>query len=328
MMAIVCAFLVSLAVGLAALRLLLSERLYGLALERPNERSMHAHAVPRTGGLGLLAGAAAGAVTAPERGTLLVGAVACALGLVSYLDDKRGLPVATRLLTQLLSAATALFIIEAHPSPWLVAAAVLGITWAINLFNFMDGADGLAGGMAVAGFAAYAVAAGLASETSLAALCTAVAGGSLAFLRHNFPPATIFMGDAGSTVLGFLAATLGFYGQTKGCWPAWFPIVVFLPFIFDASLTLLRRALRGERVWKAHREHLYQRVALAGLPKRDMTVRAYALMLTTAGSALLTLLLARDRGPVVLLVWVVLFGCTFKLIDGWIRAREESSAAG
>src|SRR5206468_1963410 len=115
---------------------------------------------------------------------------------------------------------------------------LVAITWMTNLYNFMDGADGLAGGMAVVGFATLA----------FALACGAVASASAGFLLHNFPPARVFLGDSGAVPLGFLAAVLGAYGVIDGTWPAWFPMLVFSLFIVDATTTLLRRLARRERI--------------------------------------------------------------------------------
>ena len=122
----------------------------------------------------------------------------------------------------------------------------LVIAWSTNLYNFMDGTDGLAGTMGVVGFAAYGFAAlaadparieGIVSAPAFLALAAAI----LPFLAVNKPRATLFLGDVGAVPLGFLAAAFGAAGVVYGMWPAWFPVLVFLPFIADATLTLLRR---------------------------------------------------------------------------------------
>jgi UDP-N-acetylmuramyl pentapeptide phosphotransferase/UDP-N-acetylglucosamine-1-phosphate transferase len=95
--------------------------------------------------------------------------------------------------------------------------------------------------------------------------CAAVAGAAAGFLLFNFHPARIFLGDAGSIPLGFLAGALGYWGWRDDVWPIWFPAVVFSPFIGDASITLLKRMVRGEKFWRAHREHYYQRMVQSGL---------------------------------------------------------------
>ena len=150
----------------------------------------------------------------------------------------------------------------------------------------MDGSDGLAGGMALIGFGAYAVAAQLAGDQPLAVLSLALCAASAAFLLYNFHPARIFMGDVGSVPLGFLAGALGLAGWANDVWPLWFPLLVFAPFMCDATLTLLKRLLRRERVWQAHREHYYQRLVRMGFGHRGTAWIEYAAMLGCALAAL------------------------------------------
>jgi UDP-N-acetylmuramyl pentapeptide phosphotransferase/UDP-N-acetylglucosamine-1-phosphate transferase len=178
----------------------------------------------------------------------------------------------------------ALALPELHPV-WQ-AVAVLAVIWTTNLYNFMDGSDGLAGGMALFGFAAYAAAAWLAGDGIFAALAASIAAAAAAFLRFNFPPARVFMGDAGAIPLGFLAATLGLLGWREGYWPIWFPVLVFSPFVLDASVTLARRVLRGERFWVAHKIHYYQRLVRLGWGHRNTALAEYALMAACGGAAL------------------------------------------
>jgi UDP-N-acetylmuramyl pentapeptide phosphotransferase/UDP-N-acetylglucosamine-1-phosphate transferase len=156
-----------------------------------------------------------------------------------------------------------------------------------NLYNFMDGADGVAGGMTLIGFAAYAIAAWLAGDAALATLCAAIAAAALGFLIHNFHPARIFLGDVGSIPLGFLAAALGIVGWRHDAWPLWFPVLVFGPFNADATVTFLRRLARREKVWEAHREHYYQRIVRMGLGHRSAALIGYAVMCGCAAFALI-----------------------------------------
>lgn len=283
----------SLLVALAAAALLLRGRFAAMVLDQPNERSLHTTPVPRTGGLAILAGLA---VAAPAwAGPLLPAlALALALGAASFLDDRRGLPVALRFAIH-LAAAAALVGWGGAPAPGLAAglAALLAIAWMTNLYNFMDGSDGLAGGMAVIGFSAYAAAAWIAGDTSLLLPALCVAAAAAGFLAFNFHPARLFMGDAGSIPLGFLAGAMGFAGWSGGTWPAWFPLVVFSPFVVDASVTLARRLLRGERIWQAHREHYYQRLVRGGLGHRATALAEYAVMILVALAGLLALSLGQ-----------------------------------
>jgi UDP-N-acetylmuramyl pentapeptide phosphotransferase/UDP-N-acetylglucosamine-1-phosphate transferase len=167
-----------------------------------------------------------------------------------------------------------------------MAAALLAIVWVTNLYNFMDGMNGLAGGMAVFGFGTLALGADAAGASDIAVLAGCIAAGAGGFLLFNFHPARIFLGDVGSIPLGFLAAVLGMDGVRRDLWPLWFPLVAFSPFIVDASVTLLRRGLRGERVWQAHREHYYQRLVRMGWSHRHTALAEYGLMATMVTLAL------------------------------------------
>jgi UDP-N-acetylmuramyl pentapeptide phosphotransferase/UDP-N-acetylglucosamine-1-phosphate transferase len=277
----VAAFLVA----LLAARLLLTPAGRRIALDTPNERSLHAQPVPRTGGIAIAAGvAAACALAAPGLPVILWAALA--LALFSFVDDLYDLPTLVRLAAH-LAAAAAVLVYELHyTEPVLFALFLLAIAWTANLYNFMDGSDGLAGGMAVIGFGAYAVAAQLSGAESFAALCAAIAAASAAFLVFNFHPARLFLGDTGSIPLGFLAGALGLWGWSRAYWPIWFPLLVFAPFMCDATLTLLRRALRRERVWQAHRDHYYQRLVRMGFGHRGTAFIEYAVMIACAAAAL------------------------------------------
>jgi len=284
---LIIATVLAFALSFALLRVLRLPAMQRWFLDQPNARSLHASPVPRIGGLGVVPAAAVGILVA--GGDALVVGLAVALMLLSLLDDWKNLPAAWRLLGHLVAAT--IFALAYFPGAgWIgLPVVVLAVGWMINLYNFMDGADGLAGGMTVVGFCTYAAAAGLAGAIpfGLASLCVATA--AAAFLTLNFPPARIFMGDAGSVPLGFLAAAFGLIGWRDGLWPLWFPLVVFGPFVVDASVTLARRALHGERVWTAHRSHYYQRLVLTGWSHRQLALAEYGLMLFGSGAALVAL---------------------------------------
>ena len=260
--------------------------------DHPNSRSLHERATPRLGGLGILLGVLPAALVLASGPLAAILACALVLALLSLADDAWGLPVSVRLTGHLVAAGIAWLVMAAPPPGsagvgWLASvAAIVAIAWMANLFNFMDGSDGLAGGMAAIGFATLAAGAWDSGQRELALVCVAIASASVGFLAHNFPPARVFLGDVGSIPLGFLAGALGLYGTLSGAWPLAFPLLAFFPFIVDASLTLARRALRRERVWVAHREHVYQRLALAGWPRRRLALAAYAVMLAFAVAAL------------------------------------------
>jgi UDP-N-acetylmuramyl pentapeptide phosphotransferase/UDP-N-acetylglucosamine-1-phosphate transferase len=211
--------------------------------------------------------------------------IAGALALVSLADDIFTLPTLLRLAAHLAAAAVVLGLERGVADPVQIAL-LLAIAWYANLYNFMDGADGLAGGMAVFGFGAYAWAAQQSGHAPMLAVSASIAAASGAFLLLNFHPARLFMGDSGSVPLGFLAGALGVLGWREGVWPLWFPLLVFAPFVCDATLTLLKRLLRRERVWQAHKEHYYQRLVRLGFGHRGTAWIEYAAMAACASLAL------------------------------------------
>jgi UDP-N-acetylmuramyl pentapeptide phosphotransferase/UDP-N-acetylglucosamine-1-phosphate transferase len=280
--------LISALVSFLLIYILLTKKFINKIQDVPNERSLHNTPVPRIGGLGLIAGVLCG--WAMLSNTLLWWQVLPLLGLfvVSLLDDLHSLPVKQRLLTHLIAAAIVVFGsgILAQQGVVIAAGMFIFIVWMINLYNFMDGSDGLAGGMALIGFGMYGIGAWLAQNSSLALLNFCVVTAAASFLYYNFHPAKIFMGDTGSISLGFLAAVMGLLGWQQGSWSPWFPVLVFSPFIVDASTTLLKRALRGDRVTEAHREHYYQRLIQMGWGHRNVALFEYGLMTATGISAL------------------------------------------
>lgn len=273
-------------------------------MDQPNDRSLHSNPTPRSGGLAFLSaaalatGALAVVASSSDSGLFWVAAGAVLLAVSGAADDLIDLSPRIRLVVQLLSAGTIIaaglaptqFQLPgtALPLPPLMAIAVtLGyVVWMTNLYNFMDGMDGFAGGMAVIGFGSLAAMAALAGDPQMAAINAVIAASVAGFLVWNFPPARIFMGDAGSSVLGFLAAAMTLAGAYRNLFPVLAGIIVFSPFIVDATFTLLRRAMRGERVWVAHREHVYQRLVQAGWSHRKTVLRAYLLMLICSIAAL------------------------------------------
>ena len=293
-----------------------------LPMDHPNERSLHETPTPRIGGQGIMAGVLVATVWLPDDTLLPVVLGAFALAAVSLLDDLRGLPVRVRFLAHFVAAAGCLLALGL--TGWALLAGTLAVVWMTNLYNFMDGSDGLAGGMAAIGFGALALAAWLGDAPGLAAFCAAIAAAALAFLRFNFPPARLFMGDAGSIPLGFLAATLGILGAQQKVWPWLFPLLVFSPFIVDASVTLARRALRSEKIWQAHRSHYYQRVVLLGASHRQLAVSAYALMMAEAALAFALRSFPQHAGWVLILS-AATYVLIFLAIDfRWRHGRNES----
>ncbi len=309
-------FIVLIAFTIAALAVgwLARSRAARLALDEPNARSLHTVPVPRTGGIGLLTGVAAGWLLAGVHWPWVFWSAIALIISISLLDDLRGLSAAVRFPVHLLAASLAVLALLPEAGGLTIAIAVLLVAWMCNLYNFMDGSDGLAGGMACSGFLFYAIAAATAGSTQFALLNLAVAAAAAGFLLHNFHPARIFLGDAGAVTLGFLAATLGLIGWRQQDWTWWFPLLVFSPFIVDASVTLARRVLSGARFWEAHRDHYYQRLVRLGIGHRRTALLEYALMtcsglvalwaMTLKGSAQYALLAAAGMIYAVLLILV------------------------
>src|SRR5205807_4086726 len=131
----------------------------------------------------------------------------------------------------------------------------------------------------------------------------------------NRPPASIFLGDVGAVPLGFLAAIFGIEGWRDNVWPPWFPLLVFLPFIGDASVTLLRRMVQGQRVWEAHRDHYYQKLVQMGFGHGGTLALYAALMAGTAISALAALLRAPAAGAALLLLWSAVLVSIYAVIE-------------
>ncbi|HEV2162005.1 MAG TPA: glycosyltransferase family 4 protein [Stellaceae bacterium] len=242
-------------------------------LDRPGARSSHATPVPRGAGLGVMAALVIAWLALAARGamppdTVVVALVTASLALLSFVDDLRGLPVALRLAAHFVAALIALAFFPHNalifqgllPLPVDRAAAALLWVWFINLYNFMDGIDGITGVETVcvgAGIAAVSLVGG----GSLVAAPLAGVAVALGFLRFNWQPASVFLGDAGSVPLGYVMGWLLLVLARGGHWaPA---LILPLYYLADATVTLVRRARRGEALWRAHRDHFYQR-ALRG----------------------------------------------------------------
>jgi UDP-N-acetylmuramyl pentapeptide phosphotransferase/UDP-N-acetylglucosamine-1-phosphate transferase len=248
-------------------------------LDIPNARSSHDAPVPRGGGIGILAGLVAGSAIAAAAGLSLPNCeIIVGVGLMVVLgwadDFRKGLPVGWRLIVEILAAAIVvqgLGPLQRLPLPFpfdfplgLLAwpLTILWIVGVVNIFNFLDGIDGFAGvqgvvaglGLAVVGWGSWA-----------APLGVAVAAACAGFLVHNWHPAKVFMGDVGSLTLGFLLAVMPLAAGRGHA-----PQLVFVAalclwfFLTDGAFTIVRRLSRREKLWNAHRSHLYQRLVIAG----------------------------------------------------------------
>ncbi|MBY4828833.1 MraY family glycosyltransferase [Burkholderia dolosa] len=297
-----------------------------LATDIPNDRSLHTLPTPRVGGWGIVPVCVV-ALLALAPQLWLIAAAAAGLAAMSQIDDRRGLPARVRFSAHLAAVVALIAVFPADAPWWLLAGVGFVMVWLTNLYNFMDGADGLAGGMALFGFGAYAVAAllGARPAVDLALGAAAVAGAALGFLLLNFHPARLFLGDAGSIPLGFMAGAFGYWGWRTGVWPIWFPAFVFAPFIADASVTLSRRLLRGEKFWQAHREHYYQRMVRSGIGHGRTALYWYLIML----AGIIVAVWAKGRPEpqqwLAFFAWYGVLACIGLAID--MRWRRFQSAA-
>jgi UDP-N-acetylmuramyl pentapeptide phosphotransferase/UDP-N-acetylglucosamine-1-phosphate transferase len=312
-------------------------------LDHPNERSLHDHAVPRGGGLAILLAILIGGLGAAwfhsAAGLAGIAFGAILVGSVSFLDDHYSIPPPYRLLAHVVAVAVFLYqgyVLESLMIPgtsldWSfgVAAAfsLLFCVWLINLYNFMDGMDGFASGMAVFGFGCFAVMGWMVGHGLFFVMNLVVASASAGFLVFNFPPARIFMGDVGSSTLGFLAAAFSLWGAQAGIFPFWVAVLVFSPFIADATVTLVRRLLRREKIWQAHKMHYYQRLAQAGWGHRKTVLVEYAVMLGCGITALGVV-----RAPVGLQVaafagWMIFYFLFFFWVSRFTARHDKAKAS-
>ena len=308
-------------------------------VDHPNERSLHRSPVPRTGGVAVLVAAVIGMSVAllgvdaePRLGWIAVAVLL--VGAVSLVDDVRDVAQAYRLATHLAAAMLiclgglqwwhlGLPGIDPRLPFWVACPlSLLYIVWMINLYNFMDGMDGFAGGMALFGFGALAVLGWQGGALTYAALAAVIAAAAAGFLTRNWPPARIFLGDVGSSVLGLLAAVMTLWGADLDLFPLWVGWLIFSPFIVDATWTLLRRVLAGEPFWRAHRSHHYQRLVLAGWGHRRTLLWAYVLMAAAAVSGVAAVDKPEHEQWLLLLGWVAIYALVHVRVELAERAVD------
>ena len=263
-------------------------------LDVPNIRSSHEVPTPRLGGVAIILGAWAGAWVLRPEGAWPLLVVATLIGLVGLVDDLGNLHFGTKAAAQ---AALAAGLILFHPPPLLseapgllkLAVFAVGVFWIValtNAFNFMDGIDGFTGGVALVNMLFLAAFVG-----EMNVVFAALAGATAGFLVWNVSPASIFIGDSGAYFLGFGLAAFALYAPVPDS--GWTPLVfvagalVFTPYLFDTSYTLLRRLRAGKNVFSAHREHLYQRITPASSMHRRTSNLYYGLNVVAGFAALL-----------------------------------------
>ena len=281
-------------VALVGTRLLIGALTRRQILDHPNHRSSHDRPTPRGGGLAVVAAVVAGwgaAFALGQAPSALLWPLVAAGGLavVSFLDDLYGLGARLRLLAQSAAVALGLWGVPGHglfgeflPAPvdWVVTAVIW--LWFINLFNFMDGIDGISGVETVViagGLAGAAYALGGTAMAGLFVPALVVVAAAAGFLRWNWHPARIFLGDVGSVPLGYLLGWLAIAaaGLENVGGPIWTACLILpLYYFVDATVTLFRRLARGANIFEAHREHFYQQAVMAGR-RHDQVAGAVAL---------------------------------------------------
>jgi len=323
-------------------------------VDRPNERSLHSRVTPRGGGIAIVGVVLAffGAIVVWGRAgavgfeTSLEVYIATALfvAVVSLWDDFRSLGAGLRFLCHGAAAAFAAwslarFNVVTLPGLGVVLPVWLGliltVIWIVgltNVYNFMDGIDGIAGVQGVAAGLAWAVAGAWTGSHVLMSFGIVLAGGCAGFLIHNWSPAKIFMGDVGSAFLGFTFAVLPLLLLCElprlpnlvqpGVVPG-FAVLVVWPFVGDGALTCLRRALRGERVWEAHRSHLYQRLVQTGWSHAQVSSLYAAWCVVGALAGLCWLVQAPGAAFVASATPVLTLAVMFVFVS-----RQESAANG
>jgi len=260
-------------------------------MDVPNERSSHSRPTPRMGGVPMV-GAAILAIggwvlfTAggklPWKGLPHALLFALAMSILGFVDDVRDLSPLVRFLFQAASATFALWTLV-PPIPalflggWVISnvvwipVGVLFAVWMLNLYNFMDGIDGLAGGEAALASSFFFVVFAWYGEPGWAVANLVVAASSMGFLVHNWPPARIFMGDAGSAFLGAFYGMQSVVAALSTAVPFLVLVLPFANFILDTTFTLIRRILTGEKWYQAHRSHFYQRMVGLGMSHGKVT---------------------------------------------------------
>lgn len=294
-------------------------------LDLPGERQSHTEPTPTGGGAGIVvATILISAWLGWQWGNTIAGGWLqlvlpgmTILGIVGWLDDRRHVSTLLRLFVQLavsFGLLASLGIAGKEGGWWLFAAAGLFITWVMNFFNFMDGSHGMAGFQTV--FCSLAMVAIFlcADRAELAFPALVLAGSCLGFLPWNFPAPKVFMGDAGSVPLGFAVAGLMTLGWHEGALQPAVAVLLLSVFLVDSSLTLLKRVIRGERWYTAHKQHVYQRLIGHGWSHSRVLLLYQAInLLLVAPSAALALMYPEYA-------WPVTGAVALLLVAGWQTA--------
>lgn len=251
----------------------------------PNHRSMHETPTPRSGGIGFMFASFISLSLMINQApiVLAITALALAVFLLSLLDDMISLSAILRLCGHLAVCTTFIYLMQSYHliSYGLLTSFLLVIlgAWLINLFNFMDGLDGLCVLTALMGFIALGIFAAIHKEPYFCISSFIICASLIGFSFFNWPKAFMFMGDCGSATLGFLVFSFVLWGVNRNLFNLFEGVTLFAPFIFDSTLTLFKRALKKEKVWQAHSSHYYQRLKKEGKATTWVLMLYGALML-------------------------------------------------
>ncbi len=313
-------------------------------LDIPTDRGSHEVPKPRLGGVAIVLAFYLTILTARIAGfdplpgidmkAGILGAAAM-IAVVGLLDDLRGLDAKLKLAAQLVAAGIVIasgvvldevmipLIGTVSLGPAAIPVTLIWITAIVNFYNFIDGLDGLAAGVGMIA-AVFLVLLGFAAgDPALGIVYAVIAGALFGFLRYNFPPARIFMGDSGSTFIGFLLAVFSVAGARHGV-PAFVTILLMGGVLVDAALTLARRTIQRKRIFTAHRTHYYQRLTDLGLSHKQVTLLEYFIAALLGGSAFLLVSGENEFISGLAVIWTGFFlWAVFK-----IRKLEKGSEAG
>ena len=277
-------------------------------LDIPNVRSSHTVPTPRGGGIAIVIVLMLSGVMslflpqAPIHSLVCLLLATLAFAVLGWQDDKHDLPASARFLIQLLIAALSSGWLLWNVPGWSLSSggivilllSVLWIAWMANLYNFMDGIDGISAVETIILGATTSYWFAMSGEISIAVICIAVAGAAVGFLRWNWSPAKIFMGDVGSLALGAFFAIIAIIGSIGLDIPFSAFLVLYAVYLADSSVTLLHRVIKREKWWQAHRSHFYQRAVQSGFSHAQVSLSVMVINIIFAVLASLLIVGAID----------------------------------
>lgn len=240
--------------------------------DEPNKRSLHNTPIPRYGGLIFVSvSLLASFFIFPDHIQYLI-MLCLILMLISFIDDIGHVNFILRLIIHFIISSALILVQPGEYNFYIFSLLVLYLVWSINLTNFIDGANGLAGGCSLVSFLIYGIAFYLSGNNEFMLFSFIISSSIFAFLLYNFGKAKVFMGDTGAATLGFLLAGFGFYGWSQDFWYFWFPLLVSAPAITDTTLTLFKRICNGHKFWEPHQNHLFQKLILMGNEHKKISI--------------------------------------------------------